>query len=123
MDTISLLDITVYGCHGVSDEEQALGRPFLIDLEVQLDLRPAGDSDDLGATVNYAALCEVVREVNEEGPFRLLEAFAERIANEVLEGFPVSLVTVRVRKPHPPVGMLVGAAQVEITRKAAARTP
>ena len=43
-------------------------------------------------------------------------ALAERIAKEVIASFPVAEVTVRVRKPHPPVGMLVGSAQVEITR-------
>ena len=118
MDRISLLDIMVYGRHGVSDEEQAIGRPFAIDVEVSLDLRQAGVTDDIGATVNYAALCEVVRQANEAGPCRLLEAFAERIAKEVVASFPVAEVTVRVRKPHPPVGMLVGSAQVEITRGA-----
>jgi 7,8-dihydroneopterin aldolase/epimerase/oxygenase len=118
MDRISLLDIMVYGRHGVSDEEQAIGRPFAIDVEVSLDLRQAGATDDIGATVNYAALCEVVLQANEAGPFRLLEAFAERIAKEVIASFPVAEVTVRVRKPHPPVGMLVGSAQVEITREA-----
>jgi dihydroneopterin aldolase len=118
MDRVSLLDIMVYGRHGVSDEEQAIGRPFAIDVEVSLDLRQAGATDDIGATVNYAALCEVVRQANEAGPFRLLEAFAERIAKEVVASFPVAEVTVRVRKPHPPVGMLVGSAQVEITRGA-----
>jgi len=120
MDSVSLLDIMVYGRHGVSDEEQAIGRPFAIDVEVSLDLRQAGATDDIGATVNYAALCEVVRQANEAGPFRLLEAFAERIAKEVIASFPVAEVTVRVRKPHPPVGMLVGSAQVEITRGAGA---
>ena len=118
MDSVSLLDIMVYGRHGVSDEEQAIGRPFAIDVEVSLDLRQAGATDDIGATVNYAALCEVVRQANEAGPFRLLEAFAERIAKEVIASFPVAEVTVRVRKPHPPVGMLVGSAQVEIARGA-----
>ena len=116
-DKISLSSIVVYGHHGVTAEEQAVGRPFEVDVELRLDLRPAGETDDLTATVNYAEICDLVRRVNDAGPFALLEAFAERIAKEILAHPPVEEVTVRVRKPHPPVGLLVGAAQVEITRR------
>ena len=117
-DKIRLRGITVYGCHGVSAAEREVGRPFEVDVELVLDLSAAGETDDLGTTVDYAAVCEVVRRVNEEGPYRLLEAFASRIAKEILEASPAEEVTVRVRKPHPPVGSLVGAAEVEITRSA-----
>ncbi|MGD0113844.1 MAG: dihydroneopterin aldolase, partial [Armatimonadota bacterium] len=60
--------------------------------------------------------CQTVHRVNEAGPYMLLEAFAAGIANHILASFAVRQVTVRVRKPHPPVGALVEAAEVEITR-------
>jgi dihydroneopterin aldolase len=115
-DRIRLLNITLYGCHGVTEEERAVGRPFEVDVELMGDFSAAGESDDLGATVDYAAVFEVVRAANEAGPYRLLEAFAEQIARRLLERFPIAEVTVRVRKPHPPVGGMVEAAEVEITR-------
>jgi len=115
-DTIRLRDITVYGTHGVSAAEREVGRPFVGDVELRADLAAAAETDDLGATVDYAAVCALVKRVNDAGPYFLLEAFAGRIAKEVLEGFGVDEVTVRVRKPHPPVGGIVGAAEVEITR-------
>jgi len=115
-DKVSLLSLVVYGQHGVTAEEQAVGRPFEVDVEMRLDLRPAAESDDLTATVNYAEVAALVSQVNASGPFRLLEKFADRIATQVMAACPVEEVTVRVRKPHPPVGLLVGAAQVEITR-------
>jgi dihydroneopterin aldolase len=117
-DRIRLRNITLYGCHGVTEAERQVGRPFEVDVELTLDLTAAGETDDLGATIDYAAVCEVVREANEAGPHRLLEAFAEQIAKGLLERFPAGAVKVRVRKPHPPVGLLVGAAEVEITRQA-----
>jgi dihydroneopterin aldolase len=115
-DKIRLLNITLYGCHGVTEAERAVGRPFQVDVEVAADLSTAGATDDLGATVDYAVVCELVRRANEAGPYRLLEAFAEQIAKSILGHLPVSEVTVRVRKPHPPVGLLVEVAEVEITR-------
>lgn len=116
-DKVSLRRIVVYGHHGTTAEEQAVGRPFEVDVEVRLDLEKAGEADDLFATVDYARVVALVLQVNETGPFRLLETFAERIAKQVLVVRPVEEVTVRVRKPHPPVGLLVEAAEVEITRR------
>lgn len=116
LDRIRLSGITLYGTHGVTPAEREVGRPFEIELELALDLSAAAESDDLTATVDYAAVCEVVREVHEAGPYHLLEALAGRIAKRILSEFAVSEVTVRARKPHPPVGSVVGAAEVEITR-------
>jgi len=110
------MDIALYGTHGVTAAERQVGRLFEVDVEMQLDLTAAAETDDLGATVDYAAVCEVVRRVHEAGPYLLLEALAGRIAKEIVGVFPVDEVTVRVRKPHPPVGSLVGEAEVEITR-------
>jgi dihydroneopterin aldolase len=115
-DRIRLHNITVYGLHGVTEAERAIGRPFEVDVELGLDLTAPGETDDLGTTVDYGAVCQVVHRVNDAGPYLLLEAFASRIAKDILDGFAVNEVTVRVRKPHPPVGMVVEAAEVEITR-------
>jgi dihydroneopterin aldolase len=119
-DAIRLWNVQVYGAHGVTEAERQIGRPFEVDVELVVDLATAGATDDIGATVDYAAVFELVRRVNESGPYRLLETFAEKIASSVLEAFRVRQVTVRVRKPNPPVGGLVGAAEVEITRPSAA---
>ena len=116
-DTIRLSDIALYGFHGVTPAERQVGRLFEVDVELRAYLSEAAETDDLGTTVDYGAVCEVVRRVHEAGPYKLLEAMAGRIAKEVLAAFPVEQVTVRVRKPHPPVGGIVGAAEVEITRR------
>jgi dihydroneopterin aldolase len=115
-DWIRLTDIALYGCHGVTPAERQVGRLFELDVELKLDLGEAAETDDLGTTVDYTAVYEVVRRVHEAGPYQLLEAMAGRIAKEIIAAFPVEEVTVRVRKPHPPVGGLVGGAEVEITR-------
>ena len=115
-DKIRVQGMILYGHHGVTDAEQAVGRTFEVDVELVLDLSTAAEKDDLSATVDYAVVCELVRRVNEAGPYRLLEAFAHRIAEQILLQFPVETVTVRVRKPHPPVGSAVGTVEIELTR-------
>lgn len=116
-DKIRLVNMQFYGHHGVAPEEGVLGQKFGVDLEVGLDLRQPGRTDDVADTVNYRELYELVRETNER-PFHLLEGFAEAIAQRVLrEHPPVQTVLVRVRKPGVPLGGVLDHAEVEIVRE------
>ena len=106
-----------YGFHGVNPEERTLGQPYVVDMEVELDLGPAGRSDQLEDTVSYTQLYRVAQKVMEGQPKNLLEAAAETIAQQTLEQFPVNAVRVRVRKPRPPIrGSSIDHAAVEVYR-------
>lgn len=49
-----------YGYHGVFPEENKLGQRFKVDLTVELDLKRAGESDDLEYSVNYGSFSNYV---------------------------------------------------------------
>lgn len=117
-DTVFLEGLRFYGYHGVNPEERVLGQWFVVDVEIAVDLRRAGQSDELGDTISYSDLYKLVRGIVEGEPKNLLEAVAEDIANNVLGKFPpVSLVSVTVRKPEAPLkGAILDAAGVRITR-------
>ncbi len=116
-DSIRLSGLTFYGYHGVLPEERRLGQRFVVELELFLDLAPAGHSDDLHDTVNYSDLYGLVRDVVEGIPRNLLEAVAEQIAAAVLQQTGAESVRVRVAKPWAPVkGMAAGEVSVEIVR-------
>jgi len=115
MDTIELSGLTFYGYHGAFDEERRLGQRFTVRLRLGLDLAGAGHMDDLTQTVNYAAVAEVVKEVVEGPPFRLIEALGETIAAAVLGQFPLlAQVEVRVEKPAAPISA-APTAQVAVS--------
>ena len=116
-DRIILEGMQFYAYHGRNPEERTLGQPFLVDLEVELDLSAAGASDDVRDTVSYTDLYRAVK-AEMEGPAKnLLEAVAQSIANRVLTSFPVSGVKVRVRKTSPPIkGSFLSSAGVEVYR-------
>lgn len=116
MDLIQLRGLRVTGTHGVLPEEQARAQPFEIDLDVEADLRAAGTSDDLGETVDYAALAEAAARVVTSERHALLERVAERVAEEVLADPRAVTVTVTVRKLRPPVAVDLDHAAVRITR-------
>jgi dihydroneopterin aldolase len=120
-DVIALTNMRFQGRHGVSAGEREIAQPFEVDVELHLDLRPAGLTDDLDKTVDYRGIFEICRSVV-EGPSRqLIETLAEAIAEKVLEGSEdsgVEEVVVRVRKPDVPLPGELDHASVEITRRA-----
>ena len=114
-DSIRLNDVYFYAYHGVLPEEKKLGQPFLVSLELFVDLQKAGETDDLDNTVNYADVYETVKAVM-EGPSRhLLESLAETIAARVLHG-PVKGVVVEIKKPAPPIPASLSHVSVKIKR-------
>ncbi|ACA58664.1 dihydroneopterin aldolase [Candidatus Desulforudis audaxviator] len=116
-DRIIMEGLEFHGYHGVLDAEREMGQPFQIDLELVLDLGPAGRADDLARTVDYSAVYTEVKKTFQARRYRLLEAVAEAVAAAVLSSFPVDEVRVRVRKPHAPVRGRFKYFAVEITRR------
>ena len=115
-DAIELRGLWAMGIHGVLPEEQTRAQPFEVDLDVGVDLAPAGRSDDVSDTVDYGELAERVAGVVSTEHFQLLERLAERIAEVVLEDPRATSVTVAVRKLRPPVPVDLSTAGVRITR-------
>lgn len=104
-DRILLEGMTFFGFHGALPAERELGQRFVVDVEMRLDLRPAGVSDDLAKTVDYGAVHEAVKEIVEGESLNLIEAVAERIAATILGNhLRVETVRVRVAKPHVRLG-------------------
>jgi dihydroneopterin aldolase len=124
-DRIILEGMVFFGYHGTRPEENTLGQRFVVDVALHLDLRAAGEADDLAATVDYSAVHRAARTIVEGPPLRLTEAVAERIAAAVLAEHPaVQAVEVRVRKPNVRLDDTVLAGSVvEIVRRRGAGAP
>ncbi len=115
-DRIVLSNMRFDAIHGYYDEERMAPQRFEVDVELWLDLRPAGIDDDLTQSIDYGKVYEIVREVVTTNSFRLLEALAEAISRELLATFEVADVVVRVRKPDVRLGGPLDHASVEIRR-------
>ena len=116
-DRIFLLGMEFEGRHGVTDEERSEPQTIGVDVEMSLDLRAAGTTDDLAQTVDYGDAFERCRIVVEDRSFHLLEGIAEAVAADLLDHFErLESVVVRVRKPGVPIEGVVEEAGVEIER-------
>jgi len=117
-DRIVLANMQFDGRHGDHDWERENPQPFEVDVELRMDLRPAGQSDELSKTVDYGRVFDIAREIVEARTFHLLERLAETIATEVLAAFPlVDEIDVRVRKPKVKLSGKLAYAGVEVRRR------
>ena len=115
-DILRLRNMRFFAYHGLFPEETALGQHYEIDVELYGDFRQAGRNDDIDAAINYPEVYALVADVVTGEPRKLVEALAERIAEQVgTHCAPVELV-VRVRKPNPPVAAHFDGIEVEIRR-------
>lgn len=117
MDKIIIKGMQFYGYHGALPQEQQLGQKFIVDAILSLDLKPAGQTDQLACTVNYAEVYNLIKKIVEGQPFKLIESLAETIASEILDNFNVREVNVQVRKPSAPVLGVFDYVAVDITRQ------
>jgi dihydroneopterin aldolase len=106
-----------YGYHGVYQAERELGQKIEVDLELMADFSGAVVSDDLDETINYPEIYSIVKEIVEEGGYNLIEGIAGAIAERLWENYSLIGLTVRVRKPQPPVGGLMDAVEFELVRQ------
>jgi len=98
-DLIVIKDLLLRGVIGVNDWEREVEQDILVNVTLTADLNRAGQTDDLGDTVNYRTVAKkIIARV--EGTQRFtLEALAADIAAICLAEPGVRRARVRVEKP------------------------
>jgi dihydroneopterin aldolase len=117
-DTIFVNGLLIHAHHGVMAHEEKVGQRFMIDLELAIDLAPAGRSDKLADTVSYSAIVDAATRAFTRKSFRLVEAAAAAVAVDLIAAFPPILsVRVTLHKPHAPIAAIFNDVGVSILRK------
>ena len=113
MDKIIINSLRLFAYHGVNPEEQEDGQFFILDIEADIPLSKAGESDDLNDTVSYAQMIKCARRVFSSQKDKLIER-----ADALLEEFPpIEGVRVTCKKPDAPMKADFGFAAVSIYRE------
>ncbi len=111
MDKIGIIELEgmeFKAYHGCLEQEKVRGNQFIVDFRGELDLYAAAESDNLGDTLNYGEIYEIVAD-EMSIPSELLENVAGRIVKAIEARFPELVsFSVRVSKKRPPVN---GVAQ------------
>lgn len=101
---------------GVTSEERARPQLFAVDLELECHLEPAGRSDELRHTVDYATVAARIVELGTSQESRLLEAMAERFLTALFDEFPVDRIKLWLRKLHPPITQITKSMGITVER-------
>jgi len=117
MDKINIKNLEIFAKHGVLPEENSLGQKFIVSVSLYADLSGAGKSDDLAQSVDYGAVCGLIRGFVGGNTFKLIETVAEGLAEKLLiECQAVHKVWIEVKKPWAPVAEHLETVSVEIER-------
>ena len=115
MLNIKLNDIHLYGRHGVSSSEQAVGSHFIINVSMDVICTSAAlINDELEGTVNYAEAYACIKDTFAI-PSRLLENVVHRMAQALIKRFPsITAVSITVEKLNPPMSADCRSASVTL---------
>ena len=98
MSRITIVDLEVFFCVGVSDEERAQPQRLLITVDLSLDFSSASISDRIEKTINYQAVAEELLKFGEGRSWKLLEKLVANLADLVLNRYRPQSVLVEVKK-------------------------
>ena len=125
-DTIRLTGLKLSGRHGVFAFEKENPQPFVVDVELDMDLSGPGRSDSLTDTVSYAEVADLIEGVFTGTSYDLIEALAETTARKLLlHDRRIEAVEVTVHKPQAPLTQAFDDVSVTVRRSRdhARRTP
>jgi len=106
---------------GTTAAERRVAQPIGVDLELEYPLGAAAETDNIERAVDYAKVAERIIEVGGGQECCLLETLAERLSAMVFAEFPVSRISLWVRKLVPPVAGVRGSVGVRLDRTRASQ--
>ncbi len=113
MAQIKIRGLEIYACHGVFPLEKQIKQSFVFDVDADMDFIKAAESDDLGDTVSYAAMCDLIEKITVNNCFNLIEKLAYECVFAIAENFSaIKKITVTVSKPQAPLSQKFGTVSV-----------
>ena len=103
MGQIAIEGIELYAYHGCLEEESKIGGKYRVDIYVETDYAEASETDDLGKTVDYGQVYDIVKKEMAQRS-KLIEHVARRIANNLAKSIKQKAdYKVVLTKYQPPV--------------------
>jgi dihydroneopterin aldolase len=98
MSKITISELEVYYCVGVSDEERAKPQRLLITIDMSVDFSSASITDRIERTINYQTIADRLLAFGEKRAWRLLERLVANIADMIMNDFKPQAVMVEAKK-------------------------
>jgi dihydroneopterin aldolase len=117
-DAIRIQRLEIFAHVGVPDDERSSPQRLTFNLTFWPKRRAPELKDEIGRTVNYAAVCAETKNFVQARSDRLIETLADALANHLLEVFEIRRITIELRKFVLPE---VEFVSVTVTRERSAK--
>jgi dihydroneopterin aldolase len=97
-DQIHIEELEVFARVGVTENERSKPQRLTLSITIWPATGFQDSQDDIARTVNYSAVAVTSCEFLRENPARLIETSATRLANHLLQAFPIQKVQLELRK-------------------------
>jgi dihydroneopterin aldolase len=114
MSKITIADLEVSYCIGVTDEERAKPQRILLTVEMTLDIGPAAFSDRIERTINYHTISERLLAFGEKRNWKLLERLVTNIADMIMNEYKPQAVSVEAKKFTIPKARYVAVTYTKV---------
>jgi dihydroneopterin aldolase len=98
MSKISIVDLEVFYCVGVTDEERATPQRLLLTVEMGFDITSAALSDRIERTIDYHSVAQMLLKHGDGRSWKLLERLVSNLCDIILSDFKAQSVSVTVKK-------------------------
>ena|SRR5581483_11438935 len=98
MSKITIVDLEVFYCVGVTEAERAKPQRLLLTVDMGHDFSVAATTDRIAKTIDYSQVAQKLLEFGENRSWKLIEKVAANIADMIMTEFEPHAVTVQVKK-------------------------
>ncbi len=98
MSRIVIVDLEVFYCVGLTDDERAKPQRLLLTVDMNLDFSSAAISDRVEKTINYQNVTDDLLKFGEGRNWKLVERLVTNIADAILAKYRPQSVTVEAKK-------------------------
>jgi FolB domain-containing protein len=98
MSKIRIVDLEVFYCVGVTDEERSKPQRLLVTVDMSYDFTSAAVSDRIEKTINYYDVAQKLLNFGAKRSWKLIERLVANIADMVLAEYKPAAVMVEVKK-------------------------
>ena len=110
MSKITIVDLEVSYCVGVTDEERAKPQRLLLTVDMSLDFSSAAVSDRIERTINYQTVADDLLKFGEGRSWKLVEKLVANIADRILAEYKPQSVMVEAKKFSIPQARFVSVS-------------
>lgn len=117
-DFIRITGLKIHANHGVLSDEKENGQDFFLDAKLYYDMGQAVKKDTITKALDYAGVCESMRQAFTEKTFDLIETAACYVSEKLLSAYALlQKVELEVSKPQAPIPMEFSNVSVCIVKQ------